>query len=395
MLIPYFVSFYIQSDKSISSSSFTLMIGLAGLSESVSTMIVSQIFKYLRPYYVIVVVGTLSSVLLFLSSYIESANLICWVYGISIGSLCGGSFLPVLYILWNHYPLYKGFVLGVVLASFNLGLIPFGYLFMILINPKDLPGRKIYENGEDIIFDDEVNSEFISTIQIIAALYFVSLYIGLILLPSNTKETTVDEKIDCIEYCVMLRDFRFWNSFVLIGIGMSANQYIHNLYKVIGLKYNSSDHFNTFVGIGNSVGVAISNILFGYLLSKYNWKVIMILNYLSLAILNAGLWYMLDSPYIYATAVLISGFFGGSIYTSIVLLCENDFPKDHRFLSSVSLAIILAFFFPFILENSITFYFGYFYTFLFISLIYLVCAIQVMIHPRPKKSILQYELLVR
>ena len=119
----------------------------------------------------------------------------------------------------------------------------------------------------------------------------------------------------------------------------------------------------------------------------------MIFNYASLAILNACLWYMLDSQYVYASAVLISGFFGGSIYTSIVLLCENDFPKDHRFLSSVCLSIILAFFFPFLLENSITLYFGYFYTFIFISLMYVVCVIQVIMHPKPEKSTLQYELL--
>jgi hypothetical protein len=341
----------------------------------------------------ILIFGSISCLALFLTSYIQSALLFCWLYGIALGLLVGILFLPTLYSLWSTYPESKGFILGWVLAFFNFGIIPFGYLFTITANPLDLAGIKTSPNSEEVIFDERVASRVPWMIQLSSLSFLAAVLLGLMLLPSKIMMSEKEEVI-CLDYKKILTNFRFWNLFWMMTFGLSANMYIRNLYKVIGLISSGSDHLNSYIGMGLCISNGFTNVYFAYILNKYDWKKIMIGNYLILMVLNGSLWYVVENIYLYAIWVSLSGLFGGSISVSVILLTENDFPKDHRVLSCVSISLILVYFVPYILETFITPVFGYFFTFMLICFMYLITIFQVIIHPKKINNDIEDSLLV-
>lgn len=387
IISPYIASYFFQLDPSVRNSNFTQVPGIASISEALTTLIISYAIRYIRIYCLIWWISLSCCTIMFLSSYITNPLAFCWVYGLSLGSLSSCIFLPTLWLLWNHFPKQKGKISGIMLAGYSLGAVPFGLMFTYTVNPKSEKAVDVFGTGIEKMFGSNVTELVPIGIRFSALSYMLFILIGLYMIPKRMKAEKKPKKNSSEEFSLsnMLKNFKFWNLFLMVIIALTGNLYIQTLYKVIGINFINDDIFVSYVGVASFIFAAIGRIFFGFLLDRYNWKLVMCTNYLICAFLIGTFWYTLQSKLLFGLYIILYNFIGASIYNSILLQTDKAFPNDSRVISYVCLGFIPMYYSGYFFDALITPYVGYFCTFLINSAISVVATVQVVIHPETKK----------
>ena len=378
---PYIASYFYHQDSSVRNADFTIVPGIASISECLTTLLISYTMKYIKLYYLIANIGVLSCICLMLSSFINNSVLFCWIYGISLGALSSTIFLPSIWILWDYIPTNKGKLSGLILAGYSLGPVPYGLMFIYLVNPNDNSPVPINEEGDEKMFEHDVSDKVPSTIRIVSGVFLACLVIGLAMLPIKSPENNnqTNETVNAPVLSI-IKSFKFWNLTLLMYLTSSGVIYTVHVYKIIGLRYFDDDHVISYIGIGVFISMSVGRIIYGILFDKIKLKYLMIMTYLSMSLILFFLWFSLSSEILYGIFIISFSFFGGSIYNGLLLQSEKDFPNNKKAISLICLTFIPIYFSAYFFEKFITPKIGYLYTFIIFALFYLISSVLFALH---------------
>ena len=378
---PYIASYFYTLDNSVRNADFTIVPGIASISECLTTLLISYILKYIKLYIIIAIIGVLSCICLILSSLIKNSILFCWIYGMSLGSLTSTIFLPSIWILWDYFPDNKGKLSGLVLSGYSLGPVPFGLMFIYLVNPNDEKPVPINEEGDEKMFGHDVSYKVPETIRIVSGVFLACFITGLALLPTkspeNIRQTNESTNIPILS---IIKSFKFWNLFLLMYLTCSGLTYTVNVYKIIGLRYFDDDHLISYIGIGMFISMSLGRLSYGIFFDKFKLKNIMILTYISMSLILFFLWFSLNSEILYGIFMISFCFFGGSVYNGLLIQSEKDFPNNKKAFSLICITFIPIFFSGYFFEKLITPNVGYLYTFIIFALFYLISSVLYAFH---------------
>lgn len=395
VISPYFASYFYQQDTSIRNSDFIQVPGIASISECLTTLMISYLIKYIRAYYLILMITIFSCLTMFLASFISNPLVFCWVFGLSLGSLSGCILLPSIWILWNHFPEHKGKISGITLAGYSFGAVPFGLMFTYLVNPGGEKAFEVAGTDREKMFGQGVTEFVPFGIRFISICYLICALTGLFLIPREVSPTKVRNtpSTQNTNFNDMIKSFPFWNLFFMILIALAGSFYMLNLYKIVGINFLNDDIFISYVGATFFILAGVGRIFFGYLFDKYNWKIIMCINYIICALLMGTFWFTLNSKFFFGFYVISYNFIGSSMYCSVLLQTDKAFPNDEKVVSYVCLAFMPLYFSGYFFDALITPNLGYFNTFLILSAMNIIATLQVLIQPTATKSKLFNNLL--
>lgn len=396
IISPYIASYFYNQDSTIRNSDFTGVPGIASISESLTTLMISYLVRYIRAYCLIWWISIISCTSIFLSSFISDPFVFCWVYGLSLGSLSSCIFLPSIWILWNHFPKLKGKISGIMLAGYSFGAVPFGLMFTFMVNPNGMKANNVMGTDREKMFGNNVTDFVPVGIRFAALSYMLFTLIGLYMIPKQMKPTKLraTPSTQILPMTEIFKTFAFWNLFFMVVIALSGNLYIQTLYKVIGINFLNDDIFVSSIGVASFIFAGIGRVFYGYLFDKYNWKIVMCINYLLCTFLIGTFWYTLNSKPLFGFYIIFYNFIGASQYNSVLLQTDKAFPDDSRVISYVCLGFIPLYFSGYFFDSFVTPYVGYFYTFIIIAGMNLIATLQVIIQPNQKVSGLEDNLLV-
>ena len=389
MLIPYIASYFYYSDHSLRNSDFVVISPISFLIEAAATVLIVHISKRFLLYDLIIAGVFISSALIFLSSFVQSATLFCITYGVGLGLLSSVLFLPILLILWDHHIENKSRNTGIVLAGYCLGPVPFGILFTLLVNPEDKASLSISSEGEapETIYPESVAERVPFTIRITALCFLLVSVLGLALLP---RKAAINQEE--VKKTRTLKDFFrskvFWNIFFTLMNGFSAIGYIQLVYKIIGNLYINDDYFLSFMGSASFAVAGGARVAYGFMFNRYNWRYIMIGTYATYSILSLAFWCSVHSKSLYLSFMIGLSWCSGAFYGGVVAQTHQAFPGDDWILSYIGLAYTPAYMMPYLFEKWITPEVGYFWTTMIISLFPITALIQIIFHPSPKPRII-------
>ena len=388
-LLPYIASYFYLSDHSISNADFSIVPSIAKLIECLANFLVSYLSQFLSLYTIIFIFSTVGSLLIFSSSFILNPYLFSWVFGIALGLLASGIFLPCIWITWNHLPDNKAISNGFLLAGFSAGSIPFSILFTMIVNPDNhSPGDNEDENDQRV-FGRDVAERVPMTIQWLSVCYVSFIIIGLILLPRKTNVS--DSKPVAAKrqsFKEVLKTKLFWNIFFIMLLSMSTQQYVIVFYKVVALQFINDDYYSSTIGIISFFFAAVWRILFGVLLQKYYWKKIMSLVYCTATLLLICFWFALEDAAIYAFLLIFFVSLSSSYYNNGLMLAQKAFPDNRNAISGISFSLVFSYFLPYLIDKFFTPYVGYLGSFLLVASFGVILMIQLIFYVDPKEEIL-------
>ena len=348
---------------------FTIVVFISYIAECLYTVFLSVLFSIFSPMWIIFLGVSVSSTVIFLSSYLQDPMLFCWVYGVSLGILSATVFLPSTIILWEKLPEHKGTNTGILLTGYYLGPGILGLIFTYLTNPNNYSAEEVHDDGkeQERYFDTEITDSVPGSLRWTAIIYIVSAVIGLICLniKSNSERSseTMQKVGRTITFVQMIRNGKVWYFFALMFLGLSCSSYIIVTYKIIGVIHINDDHFLSYVGTTMFFCGAGGRFVFGIFLDIFSHKKLMMICYALITGYMIVLGFCLDNRYLYGFIVIAILFTSSGIYNGILLEMDKIFPNDKWIISIVCLSMILDFFFPFLAEGFITPEIGYFYTF--------------------------------
>ena len=138
--------------------------------------------------------------------------------------------------------------------------------------------------------------------------------------------------------------------------------------------------------------MCIGRLVYGALFDKYKPKLIMILTYFCMGLIMLVLWFTLKSAILYGILVITFNFFGASVYNSLLIQTEKDFPGDKKVISYICLTFIPVYFSAYIFEKWITPHIGYLYSFIIFAMFYFIAIIQLILHNKIGESKVSPEL---
>jgi hypothetical protein len=338
-ICPYIASYFYRMDSQIRVSDLMLEAPISYIAEALITILCGLSLKFLTPYWIIVIGVTLSSLLLFLSSFITNAYLFVWVYGVGIGSISGFILLPGIWILWNNIPTRKGLTSGIMLFAYSLGALPFGLLFTFLANPNNESAESIGDNEK--MFSEDVAGRVPMTIRWTVVIYSIVMLVGLVFTPRKWNSTQSEQSESTLTFRYMITSLKCWNLFFMMFLGGLAFLYILFLYKVLGMLYINDDYFISYVGSVSYLIGAFGRVFFGILLDKYKWKLVVGIIYAFLAVLYFTLEVCLESKALFAFYVVMISFFSAPLYILMLVISEHTFPKDKWIFTYISFSLIL------------------------------------------------------
>jgi MFS family permease len=384
-IAPYIGSYYHHLDNSVYVSDFVIVSLISYISETSFTMLACYLIRCMTPFWILTIGVAITTIGIFGSSYILNPYLFICVFSLCIGALSSSIYLPSLWILWNEYPQHKARTSGIILAGYSFGPVPFSILFTMIVNPYDYPAETVKKDGQE---DEQAFGEFVSyrvpmTIRWMAFVIAIGCLVGIICLPRKwkTDSTPGSNRKPTLTICDMLKSVKAWNLFFMLLLGISSSSYIISVYKIIGIQYINDDHYVSFTGSLSFFISCFGRILYGILFDRYYWKRVMVVTYLLIMFLFLTFGFCLDNKFLYSFWVIAIGFLGASIYNSVLIQSDKDFPLDKWILSYICLSFIIDFALPYIFEKWITPEIGYFASFCIIAALSGVAVLQVIFHP--------------
>ncbi|OMJ84628.1 hypothetical protein SteCoe_14219 [Stentor coeruleus] len=348
-------------------------------------MLVCYLIRCITPYWIITIGVSITTIGIFGCSYILNPYLFICLFGLCIGALSSSIYLPSLWILWNEHPEHKSRTSGIILAGYSFGLVPFSILFTMVVNPYDYPAETVKKNGQEDeqVFGDYVSYRVPMTIRWMAIAIAIVCLIGIACLPRKWKNdsTPASNRNPTLTICDMLKSAKAWNLFFMLLFGKSSNCYVISVYKIIGIQYIKDDHFVSFTGSVFFFVSCFGKIFYGILFDKYYWKRVMVVTYLLLIIFLVTFGFCLENKFLFSFWVIATGFISGSIYNSVLIQSDKDFPLDKWILSYISLAFIADFGLPYAFEKWITPEIGYFASFSIFAGLTGIALLEVIFHP--------------
>ena len=385
-IIGYVGSYYHNKDPSMSLTDFAIVAFISYIAECLSTLLLSVLFHIFSPMFIIFLGASRSSIILFLTSYIENPIVFCWTYGISLGLLSGTVFLPSMIVLWEKLRTNKGTTSGILLAGYSMGSGVVGLLFSYIINPHNYSADIVEYNGVETVkyFGTDITEAVPASLRWTAVFYFIVTIVGLFLLNTKSDAQMISKsevKVSrTITFGQMMKNRTIWYYFILMFFGLASTSYIMVTYKIIGVTHINDDHFLAFVGTAMFVISSAGRLIFGILFDLFSYKKIMITCYLFNTVQLLLLEFCLDNRFLFGLMIILIGFTSTSVYNGIVLQIEKTFPRDKWLLSVVWLGAILDFYLPYLAEEFITPKIGYFYTFAIFSGFAFISFVLVLMH---------------
>lgn len=384
-IAPYIGSYYHHLDNSVYVSDFIIGSLISYISETSFTMLACYLIRCVTPFWILTIGVSITTIGIFGSSYILNPYLFIWVFSLCIGALSSSIYLPSLWILWNEYPQHKARTSGIILAGYSFGPVPFSILFTMIVNPYDYPAETVKKDGQE---DEQAFGEFVSyrvpmTIRWMAFAIAIGCFVGVICLPRKwkTDSTPASNRNPTLTICDMLKSVKAWNLFFMLLLGMSSNAYFLNVYKIIGIQHIKDDHYVSFTGSLAFFVSCFGRIFYGILFDRYYWKRVMVVTYLITIVLLVTFGFCLDNKFLYSFWVVAIGFLGASIYNSVLIQSDKDFPLDKWILSYICLAFIIDFALPYIFEKWITPEIGYDASLCIFAAFTGAAVLQVIFHP--------------
>lgn len=111
------------------------------------------------------------------------------------GAAFAVSSIPVLSIVWEHFPQHRNKVTSYLVFFFSLSGIMWNYLFVMLVNPKNV--SEAVEYGGRKYFDEEVTDKVLMTNNILASITGLCFVSGSLMMarpkkPANQPVEMVD-----------------------------------------------------------------------------------------------------------------------------------------------------------------------------------------------------------
>jgi MFS family permease len=390
MLIPYYSSYYHQSNKEVHNSDFVLIGPVSIIFEAISCLLTVSLSSRFLLYDQVLVGLFVSCAVIFCSSFIAQPFLFCVVYGFGLGWLSGLTFLPVLMILWNQFPEKSARNTGIALFGYMVGTAPFGVLFTLVVNPNNQPARLEDAEGEEqeTFYPDSVARRVPMTLRVMVLALLVVGLAGLALVSRDKGENRKKESRRTLRLSQVVRDKEFWNLVVLMFNCFSGIGYVSLVYKIVGNLFIEDDYFTSFVGtVGFLVG-GVGRITYGYLIENYEWKRVFGLTLSIYTLLSFSFWFTLESREIFGFYISFFTFLSSSFYTSIAIQCQRVYPNDNWIMSYIGIAFVPGYTIPYIFEKLVTPKIGYFWTMMIVALFPLISFFQVLFFPSKKSGVL-------
>ena len=383
--LPYIASYFYLSDHLITIADFSIVPFIGKLSECLSNFLISYLSNFISLYTIVLIYSSIGCLLIFSSSYILNPILFSWVFGLAVGLLASGIFLPCVWITWNYLPENKAISSGLMLAGYSGGTVPFGILFTMIVNPHNHSPGENEDDNESELFGKEVAERVPMTIQWLSICYFSLIVIGLILIPRKAKipesaQTTKKNK----NFKEVIKMRLFWNIFFMMLLSMGTQQYVFVFYKVVALQYIKDDYYSSFIGTISFFFGTIGRMVFGVLLSKIYWKKIMSLVHFTVTLILVSFWFALEDKALYGFFLVLFVFLTSSYYNNSLLQAQKAFPDNKNAISGISISLLFSYFIPYLIDKILTPYVGYLGSFLLVASFGIILIIQLIFYDEPK-----------
>jgi len=401
MLVPYMSSYFHKKDPSTRNSDILVLSPISILFETVVSAVAVKLSKRFFSYDCILLGILVSTVLIFLSSYITSSIGFCFLFGAGLGCLSGVTFLPVLMILWNNLKTNSERNTNIVLLGHIIGPAPFGIFFSLVVNPHNSSAQRIESDGEELesMYGVEVADRVPMSIRWFSFALLVVAFAGMVLIPrkrireigEGEGEREREEKVEgkgTIDLIEMIENKVFWNLFFMLFTAFSAFSYVQNLYKIIGNIYIQDDHFLSAVGSAAFFFGAGGKAVYSKWFEQFNLRYLMILTYTLYSIFMGSFAFTVGSKGLFSVYIFVLTFLAGSFYSSVILLVNKAFYKDTWVCSYIGIAFIPASLMPYIIAKWIGPEIGYFWTMVLNVSFPILAIFQVVFHPEPKPRII-------
>lgn len=390
MLIPYISSYFRTNDPSTRNSDILILSPISIFFETVVSAVAVKLSKKFFSYDCILIGILFSTILIFLSSYIQSPIWFCFVFGASLGCLSGVTFLPVLMILWNNIKTNSERNTNIVLLGHIIGPAPFGLFFSLVVNPYNISAERIESDGEELesMYGVEVADRVPMSIRWFSFALLIVAFVGMILIPRKRIRESAEEGEGTFDLIELLENKVFWNLFFMLFTAFSAFSYVQNLYKIIGNIYIQDDHFLSAVGSAAFFFGAGGRAVYGKWFEQCNLRFLMILTYTLYSIFMGSFVFTVRSKGLFSVYVFVLTFLAGSFYSSVILLANKVFYKDTWVCSYIGVAFIPASLMPYIIAKWIGPEIGYFWTMVLNVSFPILAIFQIIFHPDPKPKII-------
>jgi predicted MFS family arabinose efflux permease len=180
----------------------------------------------------------------------------------------------------------------------------------------------------------------------------------------------------------------FWSLFFTLFTAFAAIGYIQFVYKILGNLYINDDHFLSLSGSAAFAVGGVGRVVYGFLLNKFNWRLVMIFTYAFYTLLAFSFWCSIHSKSLFLAYLLGLWWCSASFYNGIALQTNKAFPGNEWVLSYVGLAYTPAYAMPFVLEEWVTPAIGYFWTCILVAFLPTCALVITALHPEPKPRII-------
>ena len=139
--------------------------------------------------------GFLSLSGIFLSSYTRNLFAFLLLYAGFNGIGSGAMYILILIAVWEWFPAKKGFVTGVTLTGFGLGLFVFSFVSTKLVNP-DSKNPSIYDPDNDVTYYDGTVADRVPfMLRVLAYIWSGLVFIAFVLVTRAPKEKLAEANI--------------------------------------------------------------------------------------------------------------------------------------------------------------------------------------------------------
>ncbi|EGR30235.1 major facilitator superfamily protein, putative [Ichthyophthirius multifiliis] len=319
----YFFSYFLKYNPELKLSEFNFLVTVAAIPMIIITLFSLQVCEKYGFEKIIKITMIINPICVLIGSYQKNFYIFA-AFNTLISSISFGiTAMPMLYCLWSHFPSKTGNTTGIALASFGLATFFYSLIVTFIVNPQNLPANIEYEEGTQVkyYFNDIFAKQNVQNIQKINEQQMTKSKSDSHLFKPTNQLKNQNYQDDVNIEILNLKEAIKTQPFILIYVSTfflsCFSLFISLNYKTYGLTKINDDHFLTYLISITTIVSSLSNILWGYLVDRYQFRSVYI--FLICIILISGFIFPIISSNIFGFSIIyqILGSTERGLYTII------------------------------------------------------------------------------
>eukprot|EP00347_Sterkiella_histriomuscorum_P004848 403358853 len=263
---PYVASYLKENDNELDTGQVFITLPIGIFAMTIGLYCGNKALRKMHPRVVYGIGAMINIIATFMTSYVKHLHAFLVLYGFIGGFGIGFAYIAPLFAAWLHFPDRKGFVSGIILAGFGLGVFIYNLVTNELVNPNNLPPDAFLTSDSSLYPTYVVDAEFL-------LVYTCDIWLFIDKYTKTIRfEATQNGSLESIQYTQRYQSVFFQQIQNIAQKVLRYGYFLINAFKVYGQRNKFDDQFLSMVGsIGALVNCA-SRLIAAWLIDHFSFQ---------------------------------------------------------------------------------------------------------------------------